>query len=73
MEIKKKNGELAGMSGWLVKDANISIAVDEVTDTQSVVCYPNHKVESYQEAEDLTIWLSKDELALLKKIFRIEE
>ena len=73
MEIKKKIGELAGMSGWLVKNANISIAVDEVTDTQSVVCYPDRLVESYQEAKDLVIYLDEDELKLLKKIFRIEE
>lgn len=73
MEIKKKNGQLAGMSGWLVKNANISIAVDEVTDTQSVVCYPDHPVESYQEAKDLVVYINEDELELLKKIFRIEE
>lgn len=73
MEIKKKIGKLAGMSGWLVKDANISIAVDEVTKTQSVVCYPDRLVESYQEAKDLVIYLDEDELKLLKKIFRIEE
>jgi len=73
MKIKKKTGGFAGMSGWLVKDANISIAVDEVTQTQSVVCYPDHPVESYQEAKDLVIYLDEDELKLLKKIFRIEE
>lgn len=73
MKIKKKTGGFAGMSGWLVEDANISIAVDELTQSQSVVCYPNHKVESYQEAKDLVIYLDEDELKLLKKIFRIEE
>lgn len=73
MEIKKKTGGFAGMSGWLVEDANISIAVDEVTQTQSVVCYPDRPVESYQEAKDLIIYLDEDELKLLKKIFRIEE
>lgn len=73
MKIKKKTGGFAGMSGWLVEDANISIAVDEVTQTQSVVCYPDRPVESYQEAKDLIIYLDKDELKLLKKIFRIEE
>lgn len=73
MEIKKKIGELAGMSEWLVKDANISIAVDELTQSQSVVCYPDHPVESCQEAQDLVIYLDEDELKLLKKIFRIEE
>lgn len=71
MEIKEKSG-FAGMSGWLVKGANISIAVDEFTQTQSVVCYPDHPV-TYQEAQDLVTYISKDELALLKKIFRIEE
>lgn len=73
MEIKEKSGGLAGMSGWLIKGADISIAVDKVTKTQSVVCYPNHPVESYQEAQDLVIYIDKDELKLLKKIFRIEE
>ena len=73
MEIKQKTNGLAGMSGWLIKGANISIAEDELTDSQSVVCYPNHPVESYQEAQDLVIYLDKDELKLLKKIFRIEE
>lgn len=73
MEIKKKIGEPAGMSGWLVKDANISIAVDELTQSQSVVCYPDHPVESYQEAQDLVVYINEDELKLLKKIFRIEE
>lgn len=73
MKIKKKTGGFAGMSGWLVEDANISIAVDEVTQTQSVVCYPDYPVESYQEAQDLVIYINEDELKLLKKIFRIEE
>ena len=73
MEIKQKTGQLAGMSGWLIKGADISIAVDEMTNSQSVVCYPNHLVKSYQEAQDLVIYLDKDELKLLKKIFRIEE
>lgn len=73
MKIKKKTGGFAGMSGWLVEDANISIAVDEVTQTQSVVCYPDRLVESYQEAKDLVVYINEDELKLLKKIFRIEE
>lgn len=73
MKIKKKTGGFAGMSGWLIENANISIAVDEVTQSQSVVCYPDRPVESYQEAKDLVIYLDKDELKLLKKIFRIEE
>ena len=73
MEIKQKAGRFAGMSGWLIKGANISIAEDEITDTRSVVCYPNHPIESYQEAEKLVVYLDKDELKLLKKIFRIEE
>lgn len=60
------------MSGWLVKDANISIAIDELTQSQSVVCYPDYQI-TYQEAQDLVIYLDKDELKLLKKIFRIEE
>ena len=30
MEIKQKAGRLAGMSGWLIKGANISIAEDEL-------------------------------------------
>lgn len=72
MEIKEKTGGFAGMSGWLIKDANISIRVDKVTDTQTVVCYPDHPV-TYQETQDLIIYLDKDELKLLKKIFRIEE
>lgn len=72
MEIKEKAGGFAGMSGWLVKDANISIAVDEFTQTQSVVCYPDHPV-TYQEAQDLVTYLTEDELKLLKKIFRIED
>lgn len=72
MEIQEKSGALSGMSGWLVKDANISIAVDKFTGTQTAVCYPNH-IESYQEMENLMVWLSEDELELLKKIFRIEE
>ena len=73
MEIKEKSGGLAGMSGWLIKNANISIAEDELTQTQSVVCYPDYPVESYQEAQDLVIYINEDELKLLKKIFRIEE
>ena len=71
MEIKERTGGLAGMSGWLIKNANISIAVDELTQSQSVVCYPDHSV-TYQEAQDSVIYLSEDELKLLKKIFRIE-
>ena len=73
MEIKQKAGKLAGMSGWLIKGANISIAEDKITDTRSVVCYPDHPVESIQEAESLTVYLTEDEFELLKKIFRIEE
>ena len=73
MKIKEKSGGLDGMSGWLIKNANISIVEDELTQTQSVVCYPDYQVKSYQEAQDLTIQLTKDELELLKKIFRIEE
>lgn len=73
MEIKEKSGLMAGMTGWLIKGADISIGIDEVTGTQSVVCYPNEPVKSYEEAEALTTYLSKDELQLLKKIFRIEE
>lgn len=73
MKIKKKTRQFAGMSGWLIENANISIAVDEVTQSQSVVCYPDRPVESYQEAQDLIIYLDEDELKLLKKIFRIEE
>lgn len=73
MEIKQKAGRLAGMSRWLIKGANISIAEDEITGTQSVVCYPDHPVESIQEADDLMVYLTEDELELLKKIFRIEE
>ena len=73
MKINKKTSELVGMSGWSIKGANLSIAVDELTDSQSVVCYPDHQVKSYQEADDLVVYLSKDELKLLKKIFRIEE
>lgn len=73
MEIKQKAGRLAGMSGWLIKGANISIAEDEITDTRSVVCYQDHPVESIQEAMDLTVYLTEDEFELLKKIFRIEE
>mgnify|MGYP000267606930 CR=1 FL=1 len=61
------------MSGWLIEGANISIAVDELTNTQSVVCYPDYQVESIEEAEDLIVYLTEDELELLKKIFRIEE
>lgn len=72
MEIQERTGGLAGMSGWLIKNANISIAVDELTQSQSVVCYPDHLV-TYQEAQDSVIYLSEDELKLLKKIFRIEE
>lgn len=72
MEIKEKTGGFAGMSGWLIKDANISIAVDEFTQSQSVVCYPDHPV-TYQEAQDLVTYLNEDELELLKKIFRIED
>lgn len=71
MEIQERTGGLAGMSGWLIKNANISIAVDELTQSQSVVCYPDHLV-TYQEAQDSVIYLSEDELKLLKKIFRIE-
>lgn len=73
MEIKQKAGRFAGMSGWLIKGANISIAEDEITDTRSVVCYPDYPVKSIQEAEDLTVYLTEDEFELLKKIFRIEE
>ena len=73
MEIKQKRGGFAGMSGWTIKDANISIAKDEITDTRSVVCYPDYPVESIQEAESLIVYLTEDELELLKKIFRIEE
>lgn len=73
MEIKEKSGLMAGMTGWLIKGANISIGIDKVTGTQSVVCFSNEPVKSYQEAEDLTVYLSEDELKLLKKIFRIEE
>ena len=73
MKINKKTNQLAGMSGWTIEGANISIAVDELTGSQSVVCYPDYQVKSYQEAEDLVIYLSEDELKLLKKIFRIEE
>ena len=73
MEIKQKTKQLDGMSGWLIKNANISIVEDELTQTQSVVCYPDYQVKSYQEAQDLTIQLTKDELELLKKIFRIEK
>lgn len=73
MEIKEKTGSMAGMTGWLIKDANISIGIDEVTGTQSVVCFPDEPVTSYEEAEALTTYLSEDELKLLKKIFRIEE
>lgn len=72
MEIKEKSGGLAGMSGWLIKNANISIAEDELTQSQSVVCYPDHPV-TYQETEDLVVYINEDELKLLKKIFRIEE
>lgn len=72
MKIKEKSG-LDGMSGWLIKNANISIAEDELTQTQSVVCYPDYQVKLYQEAQDLVIYINKDELKLLKKIFRIEE
>ncbi|ARM66711.1 hypothetical protein AM4_052 [Lactococcus phage AM4] len=61
------------MYGWLIEGANISIAVDELTNTQSVVCYPDHQVESHREAESLIVYLTEDELELLKKIFRIEE
>ncbi len=71
MEIQERTGGLAGMSGWLIKNANISIAVDELTQSQSVVCYPDHPV-TYQETQDSVIYLSEDELKLLKKIFRIE-
>lgn len=71
MEIQERTGGLAGMSGWLIKNANISIAVDELTQSQSVVCYPDHSV-TYQETQDSVIYLSEDELKLLKKIFRIE-
>ncbi|MDN6066946.1 MAG: hypothetical protein L0I52_06120 [Staphylococcus equorum] len=73
MEIKQKDCRLAGMSGWLIKGANISIAEDEVTDTRSVVCYPDYQVKSHQEADNLIVYLAEDELELLKKIFRIEE
>ena len=73
MKLKKKSGRLAGMSGWLIKNANISIVEDELTQTQSVVCYPDYPVESIQEAESLTVYLTEDEFELLKKIFRIEE
>ncbi len=73
MEIKKKTGGFADMSGWLIEGAKISIAVDELTNTQSVVCYPDYQVESHQEAESLIVYLTEDELELLKKIFRIEE
>ena len=72
MEIKQKTNGLAGMSGWLIKGANISIAEDELTDSQNVVCHPDYLV-SYQEVQDLVISINKDELALLKKIFRIVE
>ncbi|ARM67659.1 hypothetical protein LW81_089 [Lactococcus phage LW81] len=73
MEIKKKTGGFADMYGWLIEGAKISIAVDELTNTQSIVCYPDHQVESHQEAESLIVYLTEDELELLKKIFRIEE
>ena len=73
MKIKEKSGRFAGMSGWLIKDANISIEEDEITDTRSVVCYPDPQVESIQEAESLMVYLTEDEFELLKKIFRIEE
>ena len=73
MEIKQKAGGFAGMSGWLIEGANISIAVDEITGTQSVVCYPDYQVKSHQEANNLIVYLTEDELELLKKIFRIEE
>lgn len=73
MEIEEKSGLMAGMTGWLIKGANISIGIDKVTGTQSVVCIPNEPVKSYQEANDLITYLSEDELKLLKKIFRIEE
>lgn len=73
MEIKKKTGGFAGMSGWLIEGADISIAVDELTNTQSAVCYPDYQVKSHQEADNLIVFLTEDELELLKKIFRIEE
>ena len=69
MEIKQKVCKL----GWLIKGATISITVDDLTNTPSVVCYPDYQVKSHQEAEDLTVYLTEDELELLKKIFRIEE
>lgn len=63
MEIEVKNLQLKGMYGWSVKGADISLVIDEVMGTYSVIVLGSGRTH-----RDIT----KEEMDLLLSLFEIK-
>lgn len=65
MEVKKKVLKLDGMSGYYVEGANISLCIDDITDSYSVAVLGVHQRGEFE-------YITKEELELLMRLFKIE-
>lgn len=63
MEIKKKVSPL-GMHGYSIKDANISLCIDDITGSHSVAVLGVHERGEFE-------YVSREEMELLMKLFKI--
>lgn len=64
MEIKKKVNPF-GMHGYSIKDANISLCLDDVTDSYSIMILGIHQRGEFD-------YITKEEMELLMKLFKIK-
>ena len=64
MEIKEKKFQLAGMYGYNIEDANISLSLDSVTGSYSVMILGVHERGEFE-------YVTKEEMELLLKLFKI--
>lgn len=65
MDIKRKTAQLEGMHGWNIKEADISLAIDETMGSYSV------KISSVHQRGEFD-YITEEEMDFLKKIFRIK-
>lgn len=66
MEIKKKISQLDGMRGYNIEGANISLCLDSVTGSYSVMVLGVHQRGEFE-------YVTKEEMELLMKLFKIKE